>query len=222
MRPARTFPRNRKRTATTRSAPSRRFVFFHGTQDEIHQLRPLVDRLDPDVAREPRLHLAEPLRQRGGDRMAVLADEHEPEPEDGLPFPVRRRRAAPDLVPHLHLGDLPHPDRHPAARRDDHVLNRAAPVQRADAEHEGRAPPALDHAAAHVRVVGLERAVDIAHREVELLEPLRIDDDVPLLFLAAPGVHLGDPRDAPELGERSPSRAAFRRSSRLRVSLFTR
>ena len=223
MRPARRLPRNTNSTAMTRSAPSSRFV-LDGVEHVVDELGALVDGLDRDVLRQALLR-----PRRAALASAVVTAwlfspiSMKPRPSTASPLPsavvAPRRISWPTSTRATSRTRIGTPRR---ARRSTTSSIARPPVERADAEDEARPAAALDDAAADVRVVRLERAVDVAERQVELLQPLRIDDDVPLLLVAAPGVHLGDARARSGAGARSPSRGSSGAPRAQRVLLFTR
>ena len=63
------------------------------------------------------------MRSALRDAVAVLAHEHEAQPEHDFALAVGRDRAAADLVADGHVGHVAHADRHAVLGRDDDVLD---------------------------------------------------------------------------------------------------
>ena len=108
------------------------------------------------------------------------------------PLPSRVTAPLPRHLADRHVGDVGDEDRDAVDRGDDdplQVLDPGGEAQPADGE---ALRAVLDEAAGEGRVVLREGRHDLPEREAEAVQLARVDEDVELLRLAAPGVDLRD------------------------------
>ena len=166
-------------------------VLPHRLENLVHQLGPLVDRLDLHPCGQGRLDLLHALAHAAGDLVAVLAHQHEAQAQDDLALARGRGGPAPDLVAFDHLADVADAHRNPVVRDDDDGRDLFDVPGQADALHQVQFA-GLDHvAAADVHVVPRERREHVVQGQAELDQLVRIGQHLVLLALAAPGVDLG-------------------------------
>src|SRR5690606_8300137 len=170
-------------------------VFADRRQDVVDELRSRVDR--PDLAPgvrgiEVALDLAPPLVEPLRHRAAALATQHAAEAENARALSARRDRAAADLVARLDARHVSSSNRHALVRRDHDAGDRVDVRDDADPSDRLKLACSRDETAADVAVVRTQRVEDIIERQAVADEAVEVDDDVVLLALASPGVHLRD------------------------------
>ena len=136
--------------------------------------------------------------------MAVLAHEHEAQPQDDLALAVGRDRPPADLVADLDVGHVADPDRHAVLGRHHDGLDLLDVDGAADAVDQEHAAAPADVAAADVAVVLLDRLDHLVEGQAVLDEAVGVDADLVLLLVAAPAVDLGRALHCPQLGPDDP------------------
>ena len=126
--------------------------------------------------------------------MAVLAHEHEPQPQHHLALPVRRAGPPPDLVTDLDVCHVADANRHATMRGDHDVPDLVRVGGQADAIDQMQLASLGNAAAASIAVVRAQRAEDIVQGHLVLHQSAGVDQHVVLLPLATPRVHFRHPR----------------------------
>src|SRR5467141_1618019 len=129
--------------------------------------------------------------------MAVLAHEHEAQPEHGLALAVGGDGAAADLVADLDIGHVPDPDRDAVLGRHDNRLDLLDVHRAPDAVNEEHLAVLADVAATDIAVVVLDRFHDLVKGQPVLDKARRINAHLVLLLVAAPAVDLSRPLHGP-------------------------
>src|SRR5207245_2170427 len=132
-------------------------VAANRVNDEVHQLSPVIDRLDLHVRWQVLLDLFQFRLEVARDNMAILTHEHETETEHYLTLAVGGDCAAPDFMTDLHVGDVADVCGHALLGCDDDMLDLVqvcGPPKAVDEEHLAAL---TDAAAAYVSIVLLNR-----------------------------------------------------------------
>ena len=169
-------------------------VVANRVQHRTDQVDPAVDRRHLDVLGQAVANLIEPRLEFLGDLAAVLAHQHEAEPEHGLAPPLGRHRPATDLMALADLRDVAHPDQRAVDLGEHHRLDLRDAADESLPLDQLRLPSLLEHAAAGVAIAALQDAGDVVEGQAVLDQPTGIDGDVKLPLVAAPGVDLRDAR----------------------------
>ena len=137
-----------------------------------------------------RLHAADDVQR-------VLAVAHDDDAADRVALAVEVADAAPRLRPELDRRHVAYPERHARGlgAQDDVAEVVERPRVAADPHHVLGAAP-LDEPPAALVVRGLHRRHDLADRDAVGGQPVRVDDDLHLLDVAADRGDLGDAGDA--------------------------
>ena len=179
-----------RRTGPGRRGATLRAGSSHRVRGPVDDLALVVERDDASPSagsrrsRPPRLHAL-------GDLLAVLALEHDDHAPDLSPLPSRVTAPSRGISPTFTSAtSAPRPGRcGPWPARPARDPRPGGEAQPADGVALGAV---LDEAAAERRVVVRERRQDLTEREAEAVQLARVDEDVELLRLAAPRVHLAD------------------------------
>ena len=131
--------------------------------------------------------------------MAVFAHEHEAQAEHGFAAAVGRHGSQADFVAGLHVRHVADADRHAVLGGDHDVLDLLQVDRAALAVDQQHPRPDGDAPAADVAVVLLDGLHNLVERQAVLDQPLRVDADLVLLFVAAPAVDLGHAGNGPKL-----------------------
>ena len=172
---------------------------LHGLDDLDDKRGSVVHDLNDDVVGQGWPDSVEPVPQVCGDGVAVLAHQHEREPEHDLPLAPGRDRAATDLRADLDRGHVPHTHGGSISRGDHDVSDLLNRADAGDAPDDAGLARTGDLASTDVGVVALERLDQVAQREVELDERRGVGHNVELPLQASPGVDLGHAGDLPQL-----------------------
>ena len=174
-------------------------VVFDRANHVVHQFRPVVEHFQLHVRRQELLHLGQLGLERVRHHRAVLAHQHEAQPQHRFAPAIRRHRAAADFVILLHRRHVPHPHRRSVMAGDDDVGDFLDVGGQADAVNQQRFAAAHNLAAAHVLVVRLQRLDQFLERQPVFDEPVGFHHHMELLLESAPGVHLGHARHLAQL-----------------------
>ena len=122
--------------------------------------------------------------------LGVLALQHDDHAGDGLALGVAGDRTLARLGADDHVGHVAHVDRRPVVGLQHDPLDVGDVPQQPHAAQVGLLPALDEHAAAGVAVGALQRLGDLPDGEAVLHEPLRANEHLVLLHLAAEAVHL--------------------------------
>ena len=167
-------------------------VRAHRLDDVVHQLGTVIEHRRLDVSRKEGADLIELRLEAGRHRVRVLAHEHEAEPEHGLALPIGSHRAVADLMTDPHGPDVVHGDGDAILRSDHDAPDFRDGGDATDTldQRDGSGP--FDDAATDVEVARADLLQHLAEGQAMRDHALRVDLDLVLLFVASPGIDLGD------------------------------
>ncbi len=168
-------------------------VVFHRFQHGVHQIAPVIHRLDFDAGRQTWLDLLELSGQTLRHIVRILAGDEETDAEDGLAGAAIGGTATPDFVPDHDIGDVADTDRDAVTSVDDQFFDFGAPGDGPDAANDSLLA-ATDHlTAGDIRSPLLDGLDDRRYTEPILHEAVGVHHDLILFFEPSPAVHFGHP-----------------------------
>ena len=184
----------------------------------LDQLRPVVERDEPDVRRETRLDLRDAGLDRVDDLFRVHAATGDHDTADRLLRAVDER-GHPKRVAEVHVRHLLDVDRHAARGADDDLLDVVDGRNQPDAAHDQPGAVRIQHVAADIQVAVADRGDHRAERQVVRPQTIRVDVDLVLLDMTADRRDFGDARHGVQLITDEPVLQAAQVAQRQRGAL---
>src|SRR5262249_10754766 len=141
---------------------------------------------------------------RPGDLVRVLAHEQKAQAHDDFALAIGGDRAAADLGAADYLPAVAHAGRHAPGGANHDSLDLCGVRCAAQGPQQAPLRPVADRPGADVAVVLLSGPNHVVERQTVLDEQVRIDADLILFFVAAPGVDFRRPFYRPHLGANDP------------------
>ena len=164
----------------------------YGPDGCVDQLGAVQDGANANAGRQGAADLLDLRINRGCDRPAVAADQHQHRPEHRL-VAVDAGAAEPQIASDGQGCDVLEVDRHVVTRRDDDVADLLQRLDPAAGAHHVALTEPLDIIGPAACIVGLDRADQLVHRQAVADELRRVGLHLILLDVAADGVGARDP-----------------------------